>query len=110
MHCGLVAINAGCRVDRLTSPRRAGSCLGPLFRGEDGQKLLGCEHGLVQTQQLPEPGDRWWLHVGTGQSLFSTEDRPGVIVQQHLSLMERYYSVSVPAGKLHVVGHYDHEL
>src|SRR5215207_11682451 len=48
--------------------------------------------------------------MGTGQSLFSREDRPGVIVQQHASLMERYYSVSVLAGKLHVVGHYDHEL
>jgi hypothetical protein len=32
----------------LTSPRRVGSALDPLFRDEDGQELLGREHGLVQ--------------------------------------------------------------
>src|SRR3712207_7781456 len=33
-----------------------------------------------------------------------------VIVQQHPSLMERYHPVGVPGGKLHVVGHDDHQL
>src|SRR5688500_1378565 len=94
----------------ITSPPRVGSSLDPLFWGEVGQEFLWQEQGLLQPQQLPELGNRWWLHVGTGQSLFSREDRPGVIVQQHPSLMKSYYSVSVQSGKLHVVGHYDHQL
>jgi hypothetical protein len=68
----------------------------PLFRIENGQEFLCQEQGLIQAQQIPKPGDRWRLHVGTSQNLFSTEDRPGTIVQKHSSLMERHYPPWLP--------------
>ena len=64
----------------ITSPPRVRASLDPSFRVKDGKEFLWQEQGLVQAQLPPEPGYGRGLHVGTGQLLISTEDRPRDIV------------------------------
>ena len=94
----------------LTSPRHADSSLDPYSGARTARSSSDESRVSSSPSCFPSrvtAGGSTWVRA---RVLILPEDRPRAIVQQHPSLMERYYSVGVPGGELHVVGHDDHEL